>query len=1014
MNLLKLDVKLFGAPRILADGREVLLPYKKADAVLYYVTLRGSATRSRLAELLWPDAPAETGLKNLRHAIYSIRKSIGWNPFSEQQRSAITFSPEVAVRCDVLEFLASGDTALYSGDLLEGVSIPSADAYESWMQEERRQLQIRYLDRLLAAAQDRLAKGDWKGAEQYGVRYMQIEPAEENNVMLLMQVYRLQHQFRKAIALYQSLCKRLSDEYGIVPLAETTELYYSILNEWNGAVGEAADDSECLLLGKDAAVRRLMELCGGARRQPKSRCVMLEGAAGVGKTYLLDWMLKSGDLSDCVVCRGTCYQTEMEHFLAPWNTVMLSLVSELEYRGVPFPAQHLSKASALFPALQRDSDEAPNKGYPVQISYESARQSALMLLSAVSRRTPLLLVFEDVHWMDKGSVELLAMLLRRVQSDGVSVICTARDILPAHIQEFVDLAERDKIVERFRLQNFSREETARYLRFYAPQELSTEQEHQIYRSTGGNALLLSQMVSSLEETHQLPSFVHEMEDIIRYRLASLLEDERRVLELVSVCINAAPFNALTAILKKSAIEQTYLCCQLTQKKLLTETVENGELFYGFSHERIKSAVLERMTETARRMLCLRVAQYLQQTHAQDEGRFLERLIYYYEQGGDRLHALQYQILSLEYDAGVYYELMPTLDTHTLSAQANNDRLLEHYQSLASQLDALRRSSWDNVRPELDRMELMLLHAQSSYYIHEGFYDEGLPVLERLLALSESTGDRRMARNAHRKYIYYGIQTDNTALMRQHIERACALLDEGSSPELGAFLRLRGLLLLMEGDHPAARAELYRAIDVFRALEDCVDGKYAINIAGCYNYIAETYRLQGDYETAFSHYDQAINYNRNREYYPGAAVFYTNYGVAAWQAGQREEARRMFHYAADIYASSHEYSAYPIALAYLACYDVEDGNDRCAAERLRHAMALNNRIGSCRWTGVTICLLWRIRKLLQARRRRCEELEALWPESERAHCEWALSHLRKLQPCLERAEMEEALRAAADA
>ena len=188
---------------------------------------------------------------------------------------------------------------------------------------------------------------------------------------------------------------------------------------------------------------------------------------------------------------------------------------------------------------------------------------------------------------------------------------------------------------------------------------------------------------------------------------------------------------------------------------------------------------------------------------------------------------------------------------------------------------------------------------------------------------------------------------------------------------------------MEGDHPAARAELYRAIDVFRALEDCVDGKYAINIAGCYNYIAETYRLQGDYETAFSHYDQAINYNRNREYYPGAAVFYTNYGVAAWQAGQREEARRMFHYAADIYASSHEYSAYPIALAYLACYDVEDGNDRRAAERLRHAMALNNRVGSCRWTGVTICLLWRIRKLLQARRRRCEELEALWPESVRA-------------------------------
>ena len=54
---MELNIRLFGAPRILVDGREVVLPYKKADAVLYYVILKGSATRSRIAELLWPDAP---------------------------------------------------------------------------------------------------------------------------------------------------------------------------------------------------------------------------------------------------------------------------------------------------------------------------------------------------------------------------------------------------------------------------------------------------------------------------------------------------------------------------------------------------------------------------------------------------------------------------------------------------------------------------------------------------------------------------------------------------------------------------------------------------------------------------------------------------------------------------------------------------------------------------------------------------------------------------------------------
>ena len=1003
---MKLDVKLFGTPRILADGREVMLPYKKADAVLYYVILKGSATRVRLSELLWPDAPAETGLKNLRHAIYSIRKALGWNPFYEQQRSTLALSPEVTVLCDVLEFLRTGDVGLYGGELLEGLSIPSADVFESWVQEERRQLQARYLDRLSAAAQDALACGELKTAERCCLRYLQTDPTEENSVMLLMRVYRVQRQFRKAIELYQSLCKTLADEFGISPLSETTELYYGILSEWNASADEAADNSECLLLGKDAALGRLLELCNGERRTPRSRCVLLEGEAGVGKTCLLDWMLKSCDLSDRLICRGTCYQTEAERFLAPWTSVFFELISELEVRNIPIPEQHAKAASALFPVLLRDGRTESETGYPVQFNYETARQGALMLLSSVSRRVPILLIFEDIHWIDKSSVEMLAMLLRRMQNTDISVICTCRDILPAHVSEFTDLAERDKIMDRCRLQNFNRDETQRYLRFYSPRKLSAELEDKIFQSTGGNALLLSQVVGSLEESKKTATLATGMKNIIGYRLASLTEDERRVLELVSVFIGLAPFEALSSILKKSVMEQTYLCCELTQKKLLSEATESGALEYGFTHERIKAAVLEKMTVTARRMLCLRVAEYLQKKQGEEYGS--DQLIYYYEQGGDQLHALRYRIEALERDAGVYYELMPTLGGHVSTERQDENRLVEYYGSLETQLASLRRSCWGNDEQELNRLELMLLHAQGCYYIHEGIYDKGLPVLERLLQVSKAAGSREMALNAHRQYVYYGIQTCDKELMRRHIENGAALIQNSDTPEYGVLLRLRGLLLLMQGKYEQAREMFREAIRTFRALEDRVDGKYAINIAGCYNYTAETYRLQGDYDSAFSHYDQAINYNRNREYYPGAAVFYTNYGVAAWQTGQRDEARRMFRYAARIYAGSHEYSAYPIALSYLAYYDAEDGCEEQAAERLKYALTLSRRIGSDWWTGITLYMMWKIRKLLEANGSVHPKLACLWPSDEREHCEWALRYLQKLQPRLETDEIKQAL------
>lgn len=173
-------------------------------------------------------------------------------------------------------------------------------------------------------------------------------------------------------------------------------------------------------------------------------------------------------------------------------------------------------------------------------------------------------------------------------------------------------------------------------------------------------------------------------------------------------------------------------------------------------------------------------------------------------------------------------------------------------------------------------------------------------------------------------------------------------------------------------------------------------------------MAESYRLEGRYSQAFRCYDQAIAYNRSRGYYPGAAVIYTNYGVAAYQNGQRSEARKLFRYAVDIYTDSHEYSGYPIALAYLALYDAQDGNFDRAAKQLRDALRLSETIGSPWWKGITLYMSWNIRRLMEKRSQRNEELETFWPASKEEHCRQCLSCLHQLKPRIETTEMEQEL------
>lgn len=57
---------LLQTPGILLNGRPVAFPFKRADALLYYMLVRRSATRQELISLLWESCDEEVGLKNLR------------------------------------------------------------------------------------------------------------------------------------------------------------------------------------------------------------------------------------------------------------------------------------------------------------------------------------------------------------------------------------------------------------------------------------------------------------------------------------------------------------------------------------------------------------------------------------------------------------------------------------------------------------------------------------------------------------------------------------------------------------------------------------------------------------------------------------------------------------------------------------------------------------------------------------------------------------------------------------
>ncbi|MDO9459627.1 MAG: AfsR family transcriptional regulator, partial [Alphaproteobacteria bacterium] len=99
----RLQLRLLGAPQLLRDGAPVALSVRKAWALLAYLAVEGSATRSRLAGLLWSDNDEASARRNLRRELHRLREAgladlVGGND---------VFVVLGGCRCDLLDFEAA-------------------------------------------------------------------------------------------------------------------------------------------------------------------------------------------------------------------------------------------------------------------------------------------------------------------------------------------------------------------------------------------------------------------------------------------------------------------------------------------------------------------------------------------------------------------------------------------------------------------------------------------------------------------------------------------------------------------------------------------------------------------------------------------------------------------------------------------------------------------------------------------------------------------------------------------
>jgi DNA-binding CsgD family transcriptional regulator len=163
------------------------------------------------------------------------------------------------------------------------------------------------------------------------------------------------------------------------------------------------------LLGRHSECAALDQLVASVRAGP-SRALVLRGAAGVGKTALLEYLVQHAP--GCGIARAAGVESEMELAYAGLQQLCAPFLDRLE--RLPGP-----QADALGTAFGLRDGDAPDR-FLVGLA-------VLSLLSDIAEQQPRVCVVDDAQWLDAASAQALAFVARRLGAESVGLVFAVRE-----------------------------------------------------------------------------------------------------------------------------------------------------------------------------------------------------------------------------------------------------------------------------------------------------------------------------------------------------------------------------------------------------------------------------------------------------------------------------------------------------------------------------------------------------------------------------------------------------------
>lgn len=345
--------------------------------------------------------------------------------------------------------------------------------------------------------------------------------------------------------------------------------------------------SSPVLIGRAAEVSVLTEALEQATAGAP-RCVLVAGEAGVGKSRLLEALTDHARARDVRALVGGCIELSEGHLpFAPVAQALRSFVQEIGADAV---------RDIVGPAGDELARVIPELGEPVEfgakgnVVFDSSQgrlfEAILRVLGRVAEESGLLLVFEDLHWADDSTRDVISFLIRNMAKEKLLLVATYRsDELHRQHPMRSFLTSLPSTVERLNLRRLDRAEVRDQLnqiRGEAPDEALVDR---VFERSDGNPFFAEELIAALGEDVGV-GLPETLRDALIVRIEKLSPAAQDVLRVASVAGRQVDHRLLAAVMMTDENDLISALREAVSHQLLVPAAGDS---YSFRHALMREA-----------------------------------------------------------------------------------------------------------------------------------------------------------------------------------------------------------------------------------------------------------------------------------------------------------------------------------------------------------------------------------------------------------------------------------------